>query len=137
MVARQRGAVGFLGILLLLLFRAPGTHAADPPWKIDEQIAQRLAAEGWGRGISPKWFDYDPGISQHFFVFDGINKPPANGSFDFLAVNPWTGDVWALWECQRLWTPALQKSKARIRRRFTSKEAKEYRRLVNLKPECI
>jgi hypothetical protein len=34
-------------------------------------------------------------------------------------------------------TPALRKSQAQIRRRFTPAELKQYEKLRRLKPECI
>jgi hypothetical protein len=83
-----------------------------------------------------EYFDYDSN-SGSFFVYNGLTKPPAEGSFGFFAVNPWTGDVWNLWGCQRLSTPALRKSQAAIRRHFTREELKQYARLRRLKPECI
>jgi len=120
-----------------LLCCGAATRGAEPPWKLDEQTARRLAAEAYDHGKDPKWFDYGTGMSPPFFVFDGLNEPPVNGSFGFFAVNPWTGDVWALWGCHKLYTPTLRKSLAKIRRRFTQEELKQYRRLANLKPECI
>mgnify|MGYP001555261639 FL=1 len=73
----------------------------------------------------------------HFIIFYGINKSPAEGSFGFYAVNPWTGDVWQLWGCYKLTSPALRKSQAAIRKRFTQAELKHYTELSDLKPECI
>jgi hypothetical protein len=119
----------------LMLCVGTVTHGAEPPWKLDEQAAQRLAAKAYGHGKDPKWFDYGPGMSSPFFVFYGLNQ--TDGGFGYFAVNPWTGDVWALWGCHKLSTPALRKSLAEIRRRFTLEELKQYRRLANLKPECI
>lgn len=120
----------------LLLTCAGASRAAELPWKIDEQTAQRLAAEAYDREMDPKWFDFDPGMSHRFFEFDGLNQS-SNGSFGFFAVNPWTGDVWALWGCHKLSTPALRKSQAEIRRRFTHEELKHYARLSRLKPDCV
>jgi hypothetical protein len=86
------------------------------------------------------FFDYDSSISINFtppfIVFDGLSKPPAEGSFGVFAVNPWTGDVWNLWGCHRLSTPALRKSQAAIRRHFTLTETKRYAGLRRLKPTC-
>ena len=110
--------------------------AAELTWKIDEDTAQRLAAQAYNHGMEPKWFDFDPGMSHRFFEFDGINRS-GNGSFGFFAVNPWTGDVWALWGCHKLSTAALRKSQAEIRRRFTRQELKQYPHLSRLKPDCI
>ncbi len=107
------------------------------PWKIDETTAQQLAAEGqYGADHYLDSFDFDSN-SDSFFVFDGLNPPPAEGSFGFFAVNAWTGDVWNLWGCHRLSTPALRRSQAAIRRRFTRDELKQYARLRRLRPECI
>jgi len=82
-------------------------------------------------------FDYDSNLSPPFFVFYGVNQPPVEGSFGYFAVNPWTGDVWALWGCRKLSTRALRKSQAEIRKRFTREELKQYARLRRIKPECI
>jgi hypothetical protein len=87
-----------------------------------------------------KFFDYDGNMSSNFsppfLVFQGASKPPAEGSFGYFAVNPWTGDVWNLWGCHRLSTPALRKSQAAIRQRFSREELKQYARLRRLKPVC-
>jgi flagellum-specific peptidoglycan hydrolase FlgJ len=108
------------------------------PWKIDEPAAQRLAAEA--NFNADKYLgslDYASNMGHPFFVYYGINDAPAIGGFGYFAVNPWTGDVWALWGCHRMSTPALRKSQAAIRRRFTREEMKQYVRLRRLKPECI
>ncbi len=113
-------------------------EAADLARKIDEPTARRLAAEAVYR--SDRYldlFNYAANMSLPFFVYDGLSEPPAEGSFGYFAVNPWTGDVWALWGCHRMSTPALRKSQAAIRRRFTHEELEQYARLRRLKPECI
>jgi hypothetical protein len=107
------------------------------PWKIGEETAQRLAAQGhYGDDKYIDSFDYNRGISPPFFVFAGVNDAPAEGGFGYFAVNPWTGDVWELWGCHRLSTPALRRSQAAIRRRFTRDEMNQYTRLRGLKPIC-
>jgi hypothetical protein len=107
------------------------------PWKIDVPAAQRLAAEGdHGSAAGLGFFDYDSHDAS-FIVFNTISKPPANGGFGYFAVNARTGDVWALWGCHLLSTPALRKSQAAIRARFTRDELKHYAQLRRLKPECI
>ena len=134
----MRAAFGhLLAIAGIVSSLAWGTTAArpDPPWKMDEQMAQRLAAEGYDHGVEEKWFDFDPGMGRPFFVFYGLTE--SDGSFGYFAVNPWTGDVWALWGCRKLSTPVLRRSQAEIRRRFTREELKHYPRLARLKPECI
>jgi len=131
-VTRYALVVAAVATLLCSEIRAA---VAEPSFKIDERTAWRLAAEAYDHGRDPKSFDYDPGMGRPFFVYDGINEP--NGSFGFFAVNPWTGDVWDLWDCRRLSTPALRKSQAIIRSRFAPKELKQYKRLAAIRPECI
>jgi hypothetical protein len=122
----------------IALCHSATTRAAEIPWKIDEPTAQRLAAEG-DHGAAPylELFDYDANLSPPFFVYYGLTEPPLERSFGYFAVNPWTGDVRALWGCRKLSTPALRKSQAEIRKRFTREELKQYTRLRRLKPECI
>jgi Transposase DDE domain group 1 len=75
-------------------------------------------------------------MSRQFLEFDGVNQS-GNGSFGFFAVNPWTGDVWALWGCRKLSTAALRKSQAEIRRHFRTWGLKRYDRLSALRPDCV
>ena len=126
---------------LILSCHGIAARTAEIPWKIDEPAAQRLAAEAnHGSDEYLEFFEYDNGVSNNFtppfIVFDGLTKPPAEGSFGVFAVNPWTGDVWNLWGCHRLSTAALRKSQAAIHRRFTREELKHYATLRRLKPEC-
>jgi len=123
----------FLVLVVAIFLSYQPATGAELPWKIDEQTALRLASEAYG--VDEKWFDYDSGMSRSFFVFYGLTE--SDGSFGFFAVNPWTGDVWSLWGCRRLSTPALRKSQAEIRRRFTRQEVKQYHRLAQIKPDCI
>ena len=135
-----RSALHFLASVgsAIFLLHSVATGAAEIPWKIDEPTAQRLAAEAdHGSATHLELFDYDSHLSPPFFVYYGLTEPPVEGSFGYFAVNPWTGDVWALWGCRRLSTPALRKSHAAICRRFTRDELKQYTRLRGLKPECI
>ena len=106
-------------------------------FKIDMEMARRLAAEAVDEGAQPNWFDYSPHMSRPFFSFDALGSSSANGSMGFFAVNPWTGDVWALCGCHLLSTPALRKSQAEIRRHFTPEELKRYAGLRRRKPDCI
>lgn len=93
--------------------------------------------------IPPKFrlggFFYDnQRMSPPFYSYSVLNPPPATwGVFGHFAVNPWTGDVWALLGCHRLSTRSLRRSQALIRRRFTPSEAKRYERLRRVKPDCV
>lgn len=110
------------------------------PFKIDEPTANRLAAEGVDHGATEEDFEYSENISKEpipFFSYQGLSRPPADGSFGYFAVNPWTGDVWALWGCRKLATAALRKSQAEIRKRFTPEELKQYAKLRRIRPRCI
>jgi hypothetical protein len=134
-----RSALHVLALIggLIVLGHSAGARETKILWKIDELTAQRLAAEAFfGADKDLEFLAYDS-ANGGFFVFDGLTKPPAEGSFGYFAVNAWTGDVWNLWGCHRLSTPALRKSQAAIRRRFTLDEMKQYARLRRLKPECI
>ncbi|MGH7032930.1 MAG: hypothetical protein ACREFL_04285 [Stellaceae bacterium] len=129
-------------LALLASIAGPGAaaiaKAAAVPWKVDSATALRLASQGnFESDTGLQWFDPERYDGGPFFEFYGISKPPAEGSFGYFAVNRWTGDVWALWGCHKLSTPALRKSQAEIRRRFTRDELKHYARLSRLKPDCI
>lgn len=131
----QSGLI-FVSVILSLCTGAVA-HENKVPWKITEDTARRLAAEGdHGAATGLDYFDPDNNGGP-FFVFHGLTKPPVEGSFGYFAVNPWTGDVWNLWGCRRLSSAALRKSQAEIRRRFTTTELKQYEKLRRLKPECI
>ncbi|MGH7047251.1 MAG: hypothetical protein ACREE2_12790 [Stellaceae bacterium] len=142
-MAIPRSALFFLRLIGAAIICCDGiTHQTKTPWKIDQPTAQHLAAEAVYGGVKYLgFFDYDSDVTDNFtppfIVFDGLSKSPAEGSFGFFAVNPWTGDVWSLWDCNRLSTPALRKSQAAIRRRFHRAHTNQYGRLRRLKPERI
>jgi len=124
--------------LVAMIFCGSAARSTEIGWKLDERTARSLAAEGTGHSKTPEDLDYQGARNNPpFFVFYGLNEPPAVGGFGYFAVNPWTGDVWALWGCHKLFTPALRKSLAEIRRQFTQDESRQYRRQARLKPECI
>lgn len=52
------------------------------------------------------------------------------------SVDPWTGDVWDVWEWKRLSTARLRRSQAAIHRRFRPKKMRQYARLHALRPIC-
>jgi len=90
---------------------------------IDESIDETQPSFDWGS--EPDNFYYLVGV--------GLEA----GSFGDFAVNVWTGDVWDLWDCQLLSSPALQKSKAAILDRYLPRELKFYHQLHKLHPVCI
>jgi hypothetical protein len=69
--------------------------------------------------------------NEMFLVYE---IPGEEGIFAWIAVNPWTGDVWDMNECKLLSNPALQKAQAKIKDQFSAKEIKEYERLHSIKP---
>lgn len=79
----------------------------------------------------------DTMTSPSFFIFYGLNRPPAEGGFGYFAVNRWTGDVWDLWGCHKFSTAALRQAQKDIRRHFAHDDVGRYERLSTLKPECI
>ncbi|MBV9859643.1 MAG: hypothetical protein JO038_06025 [Alphaproteobacteria bacterium] len=129
---RRTGAL--VGLILWQISAATAGYSAG---KIDEPLARHLASEAYsGDSSIEPYLEREPKISLPFITFNGLTVPPAEGSFGYFAVNPWTGDVWALWGCHRLSTPALRRSQAEIRRRFSRSEMRRYARLRRLKPKC-
>jgi hypothetical protein len=94
-------------------------------------MAHDLVAKAEGDAASA--FEYSPRMSSPFLSFQALSVTSTVG---FFAVNPWTGDVWALWGCHKLDTRALRKDQAAIRRKFSATELKQYARLSALKPFC-
>lgn len=112
-------------------------RADDIPQKIDATEAWDLAYEATKKHNPDKGSLEYGGLSRResFFTFQGLG--PVAGSYGFFAVNPWTGDVWALWGCRRQTTSGLRKLQAKIRARFTKDELKRYQILRDIRPECI
>jgi hypothetical protein len=74
---------------MIVLCHGVATMAADIPWKINEPTAQRLAVEAhYGADKYLDAFDYDSNLSPPFFVYYGVNEPPAEGGFGYFAVKP-------------------------------------------------
>jgi hypothetical protein len=118
--------------------------AQDLPLKLDDKEALKLAALAQPRANERNLehvmdtLDYNPNANDPgeppFFVFEGLTD---TSSYGFFAVNPWTGDVWALWGCHKMTTHRLRAAQAEIRHHFTAVEMKQYRKLRNIKPFCI
>jgi hypothetical protein len=104
------------------------------PRKIDRDQAEHLVDAVIG-SLAELEFENDMGPP--FLVFEWWPGDPVQGINGYYSVNPWTGDVWDFWTCDRLTTPALRKSQAKIRRSFTPTEMKQYARLHRLRPACL
>jgi hypothetical protein len=100
---------------------------------IGEDEAVRLAAEAYH--WSERYIDYDR-RDHSFFVFAPLGGEYGTAPVTWLGVNPWTGDVWDVWDCRRLSTGHLRRSQAAIRRRFRPGEMRQYARLHRLRPIC-
>ncbi len=104
--------------------------------KLDEPKSYQLISRVYG-DLHGGFFEYSPAVDKTFYVYQGIGRPGTEGGFGYFAVNPWTGDIWALWGCYKINKPRLPALKAEIRRRFTPEELRQYRRLSRLKPDCV
>ena len=126
------------GIALALVLGAAAAAAArdatDIAKKISLKDGARLAAEAVG-GSSRSMWDGDRKMVPPYYVYAWIGNGVI-AVMGYLQVNPWTGDVWDMWSCNRLSTPALTKSQARIRRQFTREELKFYDELHDMTPPC-
>ena len=124
-------------VLSGLSFNCAKALADDIPPKIDQTEALDLTYEVTKKHNPDKGSLEYSGLSrqERFFTFQGIG--PVAGSYGFFAVNPWTGDVWALWGCKRQSTSGLKKLQAKIRERFTKNELKSYQTLRDIRSECI
>jgi hypothetical protein len=126
----------WLGGLCVAAWAWASAAQAEVPKKLTEPQAYQILRKAYGN-LHGGVFEYGPDMDKVFYAYQGIGPAGTEGSFGFFAVNPWTGDVWALWGCHKLKTPRLRPLKAEVRRRFTSEELKQYRRLSGLKPECV
>jgi hypothetical protein len=114
-----------------------GAMAGDVPKKLDADEAEQLVYKSLSSRPYPRppgTLFYEPDISLPFFTFSGAGI--LAGIDGYYAVNPWTGDVWNLWGCNRPTAPALRRALTEIRHRFTAEESKHYRKLRRLKPVC-
>jgi hypothetical protein len=110
-----------MGALSLLL---AGESVAGQ--KIDEAEARKLAIEGLKvyvqRDVSAKEItltriedQYDP----DFYYFEATwTNPISSPHIAYLAVNPWTGDVWNAAICKKLASASITKMQKDIQRRF-------------------
>jgi hypothetical protein len=108
-------------------------HAAFVAQKVDRQAAQQLAAQGYSWPLI--YMEYDR-REKFFYLFAALGGQYATAPVGWITVNPWTGDVWDVWSCNKLSTATLRKSQAAIRRKFQRDELRQYSRLRALKPIC-
>lgn len=120
-------------LLLLAVASIAAASATEASRKIDHEAARRLAAEAFKWNERYVEYDHD---DRSFFIVAPMGGEYATAPVTWLAVNPWTGDVWELWTCKRLSTPALRKSQAAIRESFSGAEARQYAKLHAMKPAC-
>jgi hypothetical protein len=68
------------------------------------------------RRLDPRPDTYPP----EFYLFEAVRHTEKTGfgvaSIYYLAVNPWTGDVWDIGRCTRITSPDLSKEKDSIRK---------------------
>lgn len=70
------------------------TDAADLATKIGKETAARPAAEGFDWTLQDiDFYKRD----RSFFVFAALGGEYGTAPAGWLAVNPWTGDVWNVW----------------------------------------
>jgi hypothetical protein len=118
----------------------------NPAYKIDADTALRLIMESSCCGNAVKTLsqaqfnkykvhywgdDLAPNDNVPFFMFVNFDAATA------YAVNPWTGDVWDRWECEKIDGPLAKKERENIYKRFTSEEKKQYVKLALMKPDCL
>jgi hypothetical protein len=135
--ALQTGAYVLLGMIF-----SSAAPENNPKLKIIESEARTLAIEGLKVYIQRNKVDdilltriqdkYDP----DFYYFDAnwIN-PISSPHLAYLAVNPWTGDVWNAAICKRLKSPSLHKMQQAIRKRFRLNKATG-EMLISKEPLC-
>jgi hypothetical protein len=114
-------------VVFLMLSMIIFSNAAEntPRQKIVESEARSLAFEGLKTYTKRDSVEdifltriqdkYDP----DFYYFDAnwLN-PSGSPHLAYIAVNPWTGDVWNAAICKRLESPYLGKMQEAIRKRF-------------------
>jgi hypothetical protein len=119
-------------VAIVTIMAAAASPAAEASRQIDIDTAIRLAGEAYNWSTRYIWYDR----RDHSFLIVAPLGGELEAPVTWLAVNPWTGDVWDVWRCEKLSTARLRKSQAAIRWRFRLDELKDYGRLRALKPVC-
>jgi hypothetical protein len=134
-----------LTIFLITLLSFNAYADENPAYKIDADTAVRLVIETscckplktlshaqFDKYKSRYWrADLTPNNDIPFFLFSDFDGAGA------YAVNPWTGEVWDRWHCEKVDSPMAKKERTEIYKRFTPEEKKQYVKLALMKPECL
>ncbi len=128
--------VALIYFVATIMIGVSGALAESVAVKVGRKEAQHLAGRAvWNNARADvRYLDFQPGMAEPFITFQGVSP---RSTFGYYAVNPWTGDVWALGSCHKMTTPALSKAQEAIHRRFTAEEDRDYARLRDIKPWCI
>jgi hypothetical protein len=82
--------------------------------KLVEEALVVLGEDPRGVHVEPCAYDWAP----EFYTFQAWARKGDESAnvieVDYLAVNPWTGDVWDAMACKRITSPAMQKEQDRI-----------------------
>jgi hypothetical protein len=125
----------FRAVMIIVLILSPLNVArADIKKKISEKMAYYILSSNFGFGPGGGPYNYSEGVDKPFYDYECLNLDAH--SCGYFAVNPWTGEVWDLWSCHKVSSAVSRRAQRKIKRRFTSEEMKQYRRLSRLKPSC-
>ncbi len=128
----------FAGVVAL---SAPALAQEAPEDRIPQKIKMKEAVRlmNYANPIDSHVYYFASRPDEQVFFWMELFRKNADGHSGFYVVNPWTGAVWdILWEChKRFSTPALEKARAAIRRRFTAVEMTDYRYLDDIDPGCM
>jgi hypothetical protein len=106
-------------------------YAKDVDKKVDDRLGEKLIELLFDDSRKPGIEEVE-GLQENFLVYTVIGE--REGMKSDYGVNPWTGDVWDLWECKRISTPSLQKAQGDIRKRYSPEELGQYNKLHMLRP---
>jgi len=119
-----------------------GGGMLDFPWpvitenlapKVDNELGFKLLA--LAKGAKHGNLYGGPDDMSPFLIYEEAGKYV--GLPVWYAINPWTGDIWNVFpgkDCKHLVNPALVQEQQEIKKRFSTEELKEYKRLSELKP---
>jgi hypothetical protein len=131
--------IGFrIGICLTCIPKLALADNLSISYKIDEPTACELLPLANSQASRCEDYDYQGDFDSAAYPFYPYEWLGLHGDpLGWFAVNPWTGDVWDIWNCKHITSNALKKKQDRIRQRFTADEIKQYDQLAAIKPTCI